>query len=333
MYFGFGCNDYNFSIRFYNDRNLVIYDTQCIKYENDEFRDCVYCNPDIDDYLGSLLINFLNIDFKDTDSFKHFFEVWGYAGFCGISDVIKKANKSGFNNNNYNDFIKKALNDCRLNGGLEIAQKNFKNIVDFCFNTNRLEELKTITPSKRYFLADQKRKFNFESISQYSDSTEYESTAKPINSSDINFAELMDLDIPHFAKNIENVNIEFVDEYKTDNFLSICYLELIELIKKNASINKCENCEKYFIPQVRTNEIYCDKCKDIGYINKVKNDAYMTAYRNEYKSRNAKLRKITNPSKKELEKTLLKEWSKKAVQIARDKSVPIQDYKTWLKEV
>lgn len=46
----------------------------------------------------------------------------------------------------------------------------------------------------------------------------------------------------------------------------------------------CSSIENHYIPNIRNNEVYCDNCKNVGYINKVKNDPYMTAYRNEYKN-------------------------------------------------
>lgn len=108
------------------------------------------------------------------------------------------------------------------------------------------------------------------------------------------------------------------------------------MIALDISINHCPNCSRYFIPQTRNNEVYCDNCKDTGYINKVRNDPYMTAQRNEYKSRNARLRKITNPAKKDAEKMLLKEWSKIALQAAKNakqSNLDISKFKEELKKL
>jgi hypothetical protein len=65
--------------------------------------------------------------------------------------------------------------------------------------------------------------------------------------------------------------------------------------KPKVKIRICSNCGKYFIPVTRNDEIYCDNrnpngktCKEIGYENKVKKDAVLSAYRRIYQTQNAR---------------------------------------------
>lgn len=47
-------------------------------------------------------------------------------------------------------------------------------------------------------------------------------------------------------------------KYSVSSYLEICIATLDYVIKNNLHINRCKNCGKYFIPQSRADEIYCD---------------------------------------------------------------------------
>ena len=97
-------------------------------------------------------------------------------------------------------------------------------------------------------------------------------------------------------------------------------MELLNLQTHNITIKVCENCNRLFITQSRTDEIYCDRpfkdnktCKDVGYIEKIKRtDKFMQAYTKERKTQHARIRynshitdykaKHYEPWKKEAEK-------------------------------
>ena len=62
------------------------------------------------------------------------------------------------------------------------------------------------------------------------------------------------------------------DTHKSNDISSICYAILGKLAKTpNYPIKKCQNCGMYFIPNAKTDEIYCDypkenskPCRDLG---------------------------------------------------------------------
>lgn len=81
------------------------------------------------------------------------------------------------------------------------------------------------------------------------------------------------------------------------DIFSLIALEISKLMEKNVIIKKCENCKKYFIPEKRSDEIYCNRifknnktCKEIGYDEKISKDAFAKAYRKEYKTQHQRIR-------------------------------------------
>jgi len=54
---------------------------------------------------------------------------------------------------------------------------------------------------------------------------------------------------------------EFAFKYKTTNFITIPWLELLEIIKNNLPINRCETCDNYYFDALRSEtRKYCKVC-------------------------------------------------------------------------
>ena len=57
--------------------------------------------------------------------------------------------------------------------------------------------------------------------------------------------------------------ISMVNTHKSNDVSIICYAILEELSKiDNYPIKKCQDCDMYFIPNSRLDEIYCDYEKE-----------------------------------------------------------------------
>lgn len=316
-----------FIARFYEGRSRTMYITKI-----DLGEDSTYYIPEVDNYLGSLLIAFLNIKLDNYKSFLDFINTWGYAGFYGITDLTSKH----WDRDQYEEFYRKIYENSRFEGNLEQAQADFIKTVNYCFNVDRTDNLKKFSPIDRFYLGLIKNKIGSLGnplIAKYYNGTtiNYDFIPDQVRGLE-NLTYLAQLNESELSAYVPSLNIQLVEEFATDNFLSICYLELMQLIQKNSSINRCSNCGTYFIPKVRSTEVYCNNCKDIGYENKVREDRHMSLYRNEYKARHAKLRKITNPVKKEEEKNNLSLWSKKALAKAKLKDLDEESFKQWLRD-
>lgn len=124
-----------------------------------------------------------------------------------------------------------------------------------------------------------------------------------------------------------------------DNIDTLIALELINLKHNNIPIKKCENCQKLFVPSKRSDEIYCDRifknkktCKELGYSEKVKNDALKQMYTKARKTQHARIRYNSHiPDYKEKH---YEPW-KKAAEKARDEFQATNDidgFEKWLNE-
>lgn len=107
-----------------------------------------------------------------------------------------------------------------------------------------------------------------------------------------------------------NIYIEFMDGCLTESyeidFINIFMRLLIaKIYGAKEIILRCENCQKFFIPQSRSDEKYCNfvnedgkTCKEIGYGNKIKTNDITKEYRRAYKNLNGKknryMKKYTN---------------------------------------
>lgn len=72
---------------------------------------------------------------------------------------------------------------------------------------------------------------------------------------------------------IENNDIELFTTYRVNSIQELLNISFMEIFKKGITICKCKNCGKYFIPENRTDEVYCNRispqnpsktCKEYG---------------------------------------------------------------------
>lgn len=109
----------------------------------------------------------------------------------------------------------------------------------------------------------------------------------------------------------------FVDSYWFYSLADVMYFELMNVVKGNILIKRCENCKRYFIPSRRNDALYCKRiapgsektCIEIGAIKKyekqIASNPIKKAYRTEYKKRYARVLKGT------IDKNTFFNWSEK----------------------
>lgn len=86
-----------------------------------------------------------------------------------------------------------------------------------------------------------------------------------------------------------------IDCYSISSAVSVIDFELITMIKEKTVVKLCQNCNRFFVPHSRSDEIYCNhinetgrSCKEVGFENKMKKDEAFKAYRTIYKTQNAR---------------------------------------------
>lgn len=131
----------------------------------------------------------------------------------------------------------------------------------------------------------------------------------------------------------------FCDYFVVEDASSAMYLDFVNVARDEIIIKKCQNCSKYFLPSVRSDEVYCNNifknnktCKDLGYENKINNDDILKAYRTAYKTKNAfKNRNMKNNLHAEDD---FKNWvleAKNKLNDTQEGTLPLEEFKQWLK--
>ena len=137
------------------------------------------------------------------------------------------------------------------------------------------------------------------------------------------------LDVEKIVAIIREKHIAAEEVYELQNAEEQIRFELFKVIQNNFTINKCENCERLFIPVTSSNnpnqkgrndQKYCDNlyldtgktCKEIGALNKqkekVQNSPILIEYIREYK----RMHGLHYNHQKKFTEKKFKEWSKKA---------------------
>lgn len=234
--------------------------------------------------IGTLLLDFVNMDLSNSRYFKKFIFKYGL-------DIINNLDKSKklpvyatytmkeFNTN-FTFFYNATKNT------LNKIQCDFKNCIDFCyFNTDK--SLGLLTSMQKYFLSY--HQCNGDALFTYVPSLEKYS--KGIS---VDFESFFETDIAlenytskELIRKVSDKSFAFSPYAyicsKLENALFLSFLNIISIEK--IEIKTCENCGKYFIPISKCNEKFCTNyislnskktCRDVGafnsYNNKVKDN-------------------------------------------------------------
>ena len=285
--------------------------------------------------LGVQLCDFINTDFSSYEDMKKFVEQYS---ICTIAELGNIPIYKFYKDSDYDDLINKLID--KTSKKLSKIQKGFIKDIEYIYNLNELEELNNMSPAQRlYILREREQKAKVFEI--------YEESK--INLCLNNFG-----DFTKFSITNEEDAQEIAKVVKTENLLPYNYLckniiptfviELLELTTiENIEIKRCKNCGKFFVPENRSDELYCSNifengktCKEVGPF-KVKqklmeenND--LKVYRNVYQK--LLLRTRRNPMNDEYEKEFI-EFKKKNAELKEKVSngkLTQEEYMKWLNE-
>ena len=273
------------SNKFYFDENtkkkIIIYNVYK-KYENTYTSHIQKSELNI----GEQLCDFLNTDFENTDSFKSFIKKYGINFFLNLTDI------------KYSDFPVPAEEyeksfDTLFNEYKYIFVSFRQDIIldiEYIFNMNYLEEIKDLTPLQRFQVMTNSDAMN-KSFYHYFDNNKVR-----INLSA--FEILRDYsDFPmrqdETQRIINKANISSSYFIECTDVIQTLLIELLEIAKLNIEIKKCRNCGKFFVPDNKSDEMYCNNifengktCKEIGYFKvkqkEMQENDNLRIYRNVY---------------------------------------------------
>lgn len=285
--------------------------------------------------LGVQLCDFINTDFSSYEDMKKFIEQYSP---CTIAELGNVPIYKFYKDSDYDDLINKLIN--KTSKKLSKIQKAFIKDIEYIYNLNELEELNNISPAQRlYILREREQRAQiFEiykedkiklSLNNFGDFTKFSITKEE--------------DSQEIAKVVKTENL-LPYNYLCKNIIPTFIIELLELTTiENIEIKKCKNCGKFFVPENRSDELYCSNifengktCKEIGPF-KVKqklmeenND--LKVYRNVYQK--LLLRTRRNPMNDEYEKDFI-EFKKKNAELKEKISngkLTQEEYMKWLNE-
>lgn len=285
--------------------------------------------------LGAQLCDFINTDFSSYADMKKFIEQYSP---CTIAELGNVPIHKFYKDSDYDDLINIFIH--KTSKKLSKIQKALIKDIEYIYNLNELEELNTISPAQRLYILRER-----EQGAQIFEIYKEDKIKLSLN----NFG-----DFTKFSITKEEDAQEIVKVVKTENLLPYNYLckniiptfviELLELTTiENIEIKKCKNCGKFFVPENRSDELYCSNifengktCKEVGPF-KVKqklmeenND--LKVYRNVYQK--LLLRTRRNPMNDEYEKKFI-EFKRKNAELKEKISngkLTQEEYMKWLNE-
>ena len=259
--------------------------------------------------LGNMLVRFLNTDFSSfEDAYNNFFYAYGFELLKEFAPAPVMANRYSSEKELY-DVLKRTWKWAL--GLLVDLQYNFKSFVDFLYNLNGNEEMKSYSVSSKFIAYMIKHKSDVYGYAYDIDIFRDNYADKQLEYDKMSILEIVEkLDNGTLTVPVSNI-------YTSEKLSNILYIILEELCKtENSPIKLCQNCGKYFIPTSRVDEIYCDfsvevkglTCRELGanltYKKNLENTPALLQYRRTYQ------KKVMNASRNPDNKRLRKEFDK-----------------------
>lgn len=283
--------------------------------------------------LGVQLCDFINTDFYSFESSKAFIDKYS---IVTIGSVARLPIYRYYNEDEYLDMLHDIVNHSA--NKLEKYKRAFIEDITYIYNLNDLEELSDLSPAQRLHILRGSEKTS--------------AVLKLYNEKDLKLQFNNFGDFTHFSITKEDDAQETAKYVDTEILSSYCFtctniiqsliIELLEIATtENIEIKKCKNCGKYFVPDNRSDEIYCsniyenDKsCKEVGYFRTqqklMKENNDLRIYRNVYQK--LLLRTRRNPDNDEYEKEFQK-FKKKNFELkekVNNGKVTQEEYMEWL---
>jgi len=283
--------------------------------------------------LGVQLCDFLNTDFNSIESVKKFIDKYS---IITISGLLKTSIYTYYDENEYEEMVKNVVK--KSANKLEKYKKAFIEDIKYIYNLNDLEELHNLSPAQRlHVLRDSKKTSAV--LKLYN---EKELKLEFNNFGDFaRFSITEEDDAQEIAKYVNDDNLDSYC-FNCSNIIQSFIIELLELATtENIEIKKCKNCGKYFVPDNRSDEIYCSNiyengktCKEVGHFRThqrlMKDDDDLRIYRNVYQKLLLRTRRNPNNTQYEEEFKKFKEKNIELKEKINNGKLTQEKYMEWL---
>ena len=208
--------------------------------------------------IGMLLINFLNADFSSfASAYNTFFYAYGFELIKEYVPYIYSKNDEFITDIEFMDMLEDIYNTS-LDDLLE-WQENFRKCVDFVYNLNGNEELKNSKPSSKFIAS---------LVTHHNDVYSYSSEIEVIlDTYSDKYLKYGGQSLNKLTKELDQDAsfITMTNVYTSEKLSNIIFVTLEQFVKNsNLPIKKCQYCNRYFIPKIRQDEIYCDLPNEDG---------------------------------------------------------------------
>lgn len=274
-----------------NDKELLDFNNFYVEDDLVFIDDSFSINP-----IGTLLLTFLNTNFENYDDFVNFFMKYGPFGY---KNFFKKSFQKFIDSTLAEDItyfeFKELINKFYLQHKNDFIGFQLKliDLISYTYNLDKHKDISNLKPLERYYLAAKKYDFN------YSMDVNVQTTFDTISDSTNQYKKVFitSQSEKNLIKDIKNKELKIVPsiKYESNDIFSLLVISLDRILQnKKLIIKKCNNCSKFFIPVVKSNEVFCDNlfentnktCKQVGatisYNNRLKKDDVQRKYRSTY---------------------------------------------------
>ena len=247
--------------------------------------------------IGEQLCDFLNTDFETPDSFKTLIKKYGINFFLNLTDI--RYSDYPVSSDEYEKSQDTLINDNKYI--FSLFRQDLILDIEYIFNMNNLEEIKDLTPLQRFQVMTNSD-FRSKSLEKIDNNkVKINLSAFEILRDYSNYPMRQD----ETQRIVSKANINSSYFIECTDIIQTLLVELLEIAKLNIEIKKCRNCGKFFVPDNRSDEIYCSNiyengktCKEIGHFKVqqklIQENDDLRIYRNVYQK--LLLRTRRNPS-------------------------------------
>ena len=247
--------------------------------------------------IGEQLCDFLNTDFETPDSFKTLIKKYGINFFLNLTDI--RYSDYPVSSDEYEKSQDTLINDNKYI--FSLFRQDLILDIEYIFNMNNLEEIKDLTPLQRFQVMTNSD-FRSKSLEKIDNNkVKINLSAFEILRDYSNYPMRQD----ETQRIVSKANINSSYFIECTDIIQTLLIELLEIAKLNIEIKKCRNCDKFFVPDNRSDEIYCSNiyengktCKEIGHFKVqqklIQENDDLRIYRNVYQK--LLLRTRRNPS-------------------------------------
>ena len=285
--------------------------------------------------IGEQLCDFLNTDFESPDSFKTLIKKYGINFFLNLTDI--KYSDFPVSTEEYENSLDILINDHKY--VFSLFRQDLMLDIEYIFNMNNLEEIKDLTPLQR-FQVMANSDFRSKSLDKIDNNkVKINLSAFEILRDYSNYPMRQD----ETQRIVSKANINSSYFIECTDIIQTLLVELLEIAKLNIEIKKCRNCGKFFVPDNRSDEIYCSNiyensktCKEIGHFKVqqklMQENDDLRIYRNVYQKLLLRTRRNPSNTKYAREFEFFKDDNNKWKENISKGIITEKEYIEWLKK-